>query len=330
MLAYAPQLVQALGGDPQQVCAAAGLSQAVIEAEEIPVRFNQVVQFFDLAARFCATPDFGLRLSERQTLAVLGPLWPLIQNAPTVKQMLLDLKQYSSLHSRGLGGDLVGMGDGLRLSYHLVDAGQIDDRQTIELGLALLCNELRRHAPKGWQPLAVQLRYRPPASQERYRRAFGPNLAFNQDVNAITIDLALLDYPLKAARAPHHQVVSELLRQQQNQLPDDIGRSVSTVVRTLIPLGNCTLAQVTQRLALSERTLQRRLQAAGLTFAGIHDQVRADLALKYLLQSTLKSAEIADILGYADLTALSRSFRRWHGVSMREAKKQPHRESMTI
>lgn len=322
VLAHAPQLVQELGGDLTQVCESVGVTETMIEDGDIPVRFSQVMQFFDLAGRLCATPDFGLRLAERQTLAVLGPIWLLMQNAPDVKQMLLDLKQYATLHSRGLGGDIVAIADGLTLSYHIVDPGPVDDRQTIELGLALLCKELRRHAPQGWQPVSVQLRYRPPVELARYRRIFGPNLVFNQELNAVTIDTAILSCPLNNARSPHHRVLSELLRQQQSQLPDDIVRSVTSVVRTLIPIGICTLQQVAQRLALSQRTLQRRLHDAGISFATIQDQVRADLALKYLQQSALKASEIAEILGYSDLTALSRSFRRWHGVSIREKRHQ--------
>ncbi|HBO6068028.1 TPA: AraC family transcriptional regulator [Pseudomonas aeruginosa] len=322
VLENAPQLIQELGGDAARICAAAGFSVATIEAEDIPLRFSQVVRFLNLASRLCATEDFGLLLAERQTLAVLGPLWLLMQNAPTVKQMLLDMKQYGSLHSSALGGDLVPRNGGLELSYHLIDPDLGDDRQTIELGLALLCNELRQHAPPGWQPISVQLRYAPPAAIKRYQRIFGPHLAFNQDVNALTVDPVILASPLRAARPTHHQVLSDLLRQRQNLLPNDIVRSASTVMHTLIPLGNCTLAHVSRRLAMSERTLQRHLQAAGTCFAILHDRIRADLAQKYLLKSTLKAAEIAEILGYSDLTALSRSFRRWNGMSIREARKK--------
>lgn len=320
VLEHAGPLIRELGGDLAQVCAATGISIAATQTEDIPLNFTQVVKFFDLAGKTCGTADFGLRLAERQSLAVLGPVWLLMQSAATVQQMLHDLQHYSSLHTRALGGDIVGSAEGIVLSYHLVEPLPIDDRQTIELGLALLCKELRRHAPKGWQPISVQLRYSPPESLERYVRAFGPRIAFNQDLNAVTIDYALLACPLNSARPSHHHLLADFLDRQKRVLPDDIVRSVTSVVRALIPLGNCTLAHTAQRLALSERTLQRRLQAADTRFVTLLDQVRSDLALKYLLQSSLKASEIAEILGYADLTALSRSFRRWHGVSMREAK----------
>jgi AraC-like DNA-binding protein len=49
--------------------------------------------------------------------------------------------------------------------------------------------------------------------------------------------------------------------------------------------------------------------------------VRADLASKYLRHSDLSAVRVAEILGYSDPTSLSRSFRRWHGRSIRQARK---------
>jgi AraC-like DNA-binding protein len=50
--------------------------------------------------------------------------------------------------------------------------------------------------------------------------------------------------------------------------------------------------------------------------------VRADLALKYLRQSALRFAEISEILGFAEPSVFSRSFRRWHGCTPREARRR--------
>ncbi|MBL6752385.1 MAG: helix-turn-helix transcriptional regulator, partial [Nevskia sp.] len=51
------------------------------------------------------------------------------------------------------------------------------------------------------------------------------------------------------------------------------------------------------------------------------DAVRRDLAVKYLRHSQMSATQIADILGYADLSSFSRSYRRWHGRSSRAQRK---------
>src|SRR5262249_39669466 len=79
--------------------------------------------------------------------------------------------------------------------------------------------------------------------------------------------------------------------------------------------GTVQQAQVARRLAVSERTLQRRLGEEGLSFAGILDAVRRDLCLGYIAEPSLAVYEIAFLLGYSEPSALHRAFRRWTGES---------------
>jgi AraC-like DNA-binding protein len=78
-----------------------------------------------------------------------------------------------------------------------------------------------------------------------------------------------------------------------------------------------------QIIDMSERSLQRRLAEAGMTFQQLRDRVRADIALKYLRQSSLGAAQIGEILGYSGPAAFSRAFRRQHGFSPQQARSLP-------
>jgi AraC-like DNA-binding protein len=80
--------------------------------------------------------------------------------------------------------------------------------------------------------------------------------------------------------------------------------------------------EVSRAMGWPVRTLQHRLQAGARSFKDIKDAVRADLALKYLRHSGLDLAEIAEILGYSELSAFSRSFRRWHGRTARSVRRE--------
>jgi AraC-like DNA-binding protein len=68
------------------------------------------------------------------------------------------------------------------------------------------------------------------------------------------------------------------------------------------------------RLALSERSLSRRLAADGTTFRAVRDEVRREIATHRVLRGD-GIAEVADALGFGDATAFSRAFRRWTGRS---------------
>ena len=93
-------------------------------------------------------------------------------------------------------------------------------------------------------------------------------------------------------------------------------------MRALMPFADCSREEVARLTLLSQRTLQRRLAEAGTSFQDLRDRVRADIALKYLRQSSLQAAQIAEILGYSEPAAFTRAFRRQHGLTPSAARRR--------
>jgi len=75
-------------------------------------------------------------------------------------------------------------------------------------------------------------------------------------------------------------------------------------------------------LCLGARTLRRRLQELGTSYRQILDDVRRELAVEYLRTSSLTVQEIADLLGYSEVTNFRRAFMRWVEVSPYQYRKQ--------
>jgi AraC-like DNA-binding protein len=88
------------------------------------------------------------------------------------------------------------------------------------------------------------------------------------------------------------------------------------VVRCLCD-GPPQLARIARTLAMSSRTLQRELQRRGVRFKTLVNETRHRLSLVYLERPELSVTEIAFLLGYAELSAFDRAFRRAAGVSPR-------------
>lgn len=105
------------------------------------------------------------------------------------------------------------------------------------------------------------------------------------------------------------------LRQRLSEL--DHNARVSDRLRSALiealPAGESAMAQLSRRLGLSTRTLQRRLQAEGTSFQRTLDAVRMDLARHYLTQSSMSSGEIAFLLGFEDPSSFMRAFQGWTG-----------------
>ena len=70
-------------------------------------------------------------------------------------------------------------------------------------------------------------------------------------------------------------------------------------------------------MGMSERSFARRLQEKGTSFRQLVDDLRCDMARSYLTDPELTLAQVAYLLGYADQSAFSNSFRRWTGQSPR-------------
>lgn len=83
----------------------------------------------------------------------------------------------------------------------------------------------------------------------------------------------------------------------------------------LLPSGRASVPAVATKLAVSARTLQRRLQDEGTTFQRVLDTTRGELARHYLGQTAMASAEISFLLGFEDPNSFVRAFRDWTGTT---------------
>ena len=103
-------------------------------------------------------------------------------------------------------------------------------------------------------------------------------------------------------------------------------QSVEEAVTRLLSRGHPTVGQTAQALGCSPRTLQRRLQDAGVTYGELVDRVRAEAACQLLDDPSLHLYEIASTLGFADPSSFSRFFRRMRGVAPRELRPKGSRD----
>jgi len=91
--------------------------------------------------------------------------------------------------------------------------------------------------------------------------------------------------------------------------------ALENAITPLLPHGTARIDIVARELGMSGRTLARKLAADGLTFAEILDQLRCDLAARYLQDGNLAIAQIAWLVGYRGVSAFTHACRRWTGMT---------------
>jgi AraC-like DNA-binding protein len=164
--------------------------------------------------------------------------------------------------------------------------------------------------------LDVELRQAPPADVSPFIAAFGQTPRFGAPCNRMGFAADLLDNPLPRANpqlvsACEQQCQAVLARHQWHQ-------GLAGRVRQLLlqsPGQIADMEQVAGRLHLSSRTLRRRLIAEGTSFRALQDEVRQALAEDLLAAGGLSLEEIAERLGYGELSNFIHAFKRWKGTT---------------
>jgi len=77
--------------------------------------------------------------------------------------------------------------------------------------------------------------------------------------------------------------------------------------------GGRSLDEAARRLAVSTRTLIRRLKEAGTSYRELRDAHRRKLAIELLSDTSLTAAEVAYRLGYEDASNFGKACQRWFG-----------------
>jgi len=158
---------------------------------------------------------------------------------------------------------------------------------------------------------SIRLSYSKPSYSARYRDLFRCEINYDQDCNEIRFPTRFLDVPFSLAEPS----VTELCIHQCEDLLKqmDVRQDIVSDVRRVIlgrPGKIPKLEEVASELFLSSRTLRRRLYQAQTSFREVVAEVRMKLAVQYLKDTSLPTAEIAYLLGYSDVTAFYRSFRK--------------------
>ena len=210
---------------------------------------------------------------------------------------------------------------GAIVTYRVATGVSTRDRQTMELGLTLLCHELRTHCGPRWMPRGVQLCHDRPPNMDSHQRCFSREPSFNQDRNALWLEVATLGTPLAVDPGPALAMRKAILVGRVDDAQGVVAK-VDDVMRPLLPFSACSRKHVARLADLSQRNQQRRLADAGTSFQQLRDRVCADIALKYLRQPSPRAAQIGKMLGYSEPAVFTRTFQRQHGFKPRQARGQ--------
>ena len=183
--------------------------------------------------------------------------------------------------------------------------------------MAVVVKAFRLLGGDHWTPQAIQFAHEEPADTSEHLRVFGCRPSFDRDANAVVVERNFVERLVPAADLKLYRVLKQHAEHILNDVPRetdfraDVRRAIAEAMRD----GDPRLARVAAKLAMSPRTLQRRLDEEGVIFKALVDDTRLRFALGYLRHGGHTLTEIAFLLGYSEVSALNRAFKRWTGVT---------------
>ena len=310
-----PRLLSGLGRDPATVIRAAGVDPRLLDDPEGHIDFAVMGRVLAHCAASTGCPHFGLLLGQRFGLADLGLVGLLVQQSPDVEQALRNLVRHLPVHDRGAVATLVVEGDRAVLGYAIYQPGVEGVRQIYDLAAAIGRNVLRTLCGPYWRPIEVRLPHRRPAPIAPFDRFFQAPVRFDAERAALVFTAASLRQPLRGADRVLHALLEARIGALEAPAGGDIGTRVRGVLRDLLLGGRGSLEETAQAFAIHPRTLNRRLRERGLTFRGLLDESRYDMARQLLRETELTAVAIAAVLDYAEAPVFTRAFRRWSGTT---------------
>lgn len=317
------ELVVSLGADPQALLRASQIEPSRLDSENGVTSYRLMIQLLERAAIELGCPDFGMRLAALQAVQgatkALGPVDVAMRNSPTLGEAFRYCADHVQAYNGAIRMCLEKLPDDSRV-FMLFEIllGFSPQRQAVEHALALA-----QHATlaiSGGQARAREIwfTHEPLAPMATYRANFNATLRFGQTMNGMLFDQQDLELPVPDTDPQLYEIATSFIDDRFAPAAMSLSIRVRIIIAHLLVKGDCTHERVASAFGLHPRTLQRRLREEGESFDAIRDNLRRDVALRYLNQPDVPLVKVTEILGYSETSVLSRSCHRWFSASPRK------------
>lgn len=308
------------GRSAEELLAGTELSRLELETGgDIPM--EDFVAILENGRRLSGDEQLGLIIGRHTNIIALGPIGAAAAIAPTVREGLQVLQNYNRLHISYMRLELSSRLQGLSLQWRFLQDISSTERFHTETALMLVQNYVETLTGRTLDNARYRMALPAPGYVAEYARWLHGPVSFDAPISGVELPVEWLDLPspyfnagmwhdatLKLAQQirelegredfPYTQYVDSLLRSSEPPLPD--------------------LGAAADRLHMSERTLNRRLQQEGTNFRQIRGTILASWARQHLRETDHSVEAIAAELGYQDAANFRRAFRNSEGCTPSE------------
>lgn len=305
-------LLADLGVKPAHVLRRAGLPEDMLSRASLRLSVEAYHRFWTSLEAEVDDPLFPIRLGEAISTEAFSPPLFAALCSPDLRTAVGRIADYKPLNAP-MRLEISETDDAMHLTLVWLDAGQPPPLSLVALELVFFVRLARMATRSHVCPLEVVV---PEALQPAadYAAWFGTTATIGNSTTLV-FDCVDATRPFLTANEGMWSAFEPSLRQRLAEL--DEAATVQDRVRAALleglPAGQGSIDAVARKLAVSKRTLQRKLKQEGTAFQGVLQRTRETLARHYLHRTTLTVAEISFLLGFAEPNSFYRAFQEWTG-----------------
>jgi AraC-like DNA-binding protein len=279
-------------------------------------------RFLELAAAKADDPLLGLHVAAEMDLRGIGLLYYLAASCTTVAEALEYLGRYAATMTEEVRLEISRQQDETILTFQRPPAFDELPRQHAEL-IALAFNRvLRKLTNRDFVPLRMSFAHTRNSGLKEVHCILRCPVEFAQATDSWVLPRGVMGLPILSGDSRLLSILEAHADHLLTERPA-IGGLQGMVENQLVGAlasGRVQAADIAHQLGMSVRSLRRQLAEEGTSFGDILDRMRRRLALRYLEDERVSIQQTAWLLGYSEIAAFSRAFKRWTGTSPRHAR----------
>lgn len=310
-----PEVLESLGANPAEVLADVGLDLDLFEDPNNRIAFTARGRMMEHCAKKTDCTHFGLLVGQKAGLSSFGLVGLLAKYSPDVGTALNSLVRFMHIHVRGATTTLKAGPELAEFEYQIYQPGAKGNDQVGAGAVAVAHNIMRDLCGNDFKPIEVRFAHKEPADTEPFRTFFQAPLIFNTDQYAVVFSADWLNRRIAGTSPQLLDLLRKEIDKSEIGVADDLVQQVRALLRTTLVTGHASSDQVAKLFSMHRRTLNRHLNAQGLSFRDLADEVGFEISRQLLEDSEMEIVQIASLLGYSNASAFTRAFRRWSSTT---------------
>jgi AraC-like DNA-binding protein len=293
----------------------AGISPVDLARPDTRLPHRLVMSILEAWVEHSGDRTIGLRAGASVEPGDLDPIEPAARSCRTFRDALDCAARYMHLVHEAVDVAIVDSGDHALWRYRITD-GVPQPRAANDFVIAAAASFSLRCASVHRMPLEVHFMHDAPASALDDYAAFHRSIVrFGMPHNGFVLERTLLDSATRAGNVRMHEAFDRYARELSERATLGARSRAREAIIGHLGRGDMCMDTVAAGLGMSVPTLRRRLEEERTTFSDLVDDVRRELAERYLRDPDRSISEIASLLGFAHAPAFHKAFRRWKGVT---------------